>query len=159
MKYDEIYREYAEIVYKYMLSICGDHHLAEELTEEAFFRAMRSKGYEPGAKISTWLCAIAKNAYISYLRKSKRRSSADISEMDISSDEDMLEGVSCTEIYKAVHSLEEPYREIILLRMHSDMSYAQIGDVFGKSENWERGTFFRGKERLRKILEERDFEI
>lgn len=158
MKYEDMYREYAEFVYKYLMSITGNHHLSEELTSETFLNALRSKGYEPGAKVTTWLCAIAKNAYISYLRKNKHESGSDINELELSSEEDMLSGVSVTEIYKAIHMLSVPYREIVLLKIHSDMNYSQIGDVFGKSESWARVTFFRGKEKLRNIFDERNGE-
>lgn len=66
----------------------------------------------------------------------------------------MLEQENCREIYRAVHRLEEPYREIMLLRIHSDLNFADIGEIFGRSEGWARVTFYRGKEKLRKLLEE-----
>lgn len=156
MKYEEMYKEYAQFVYTYLLSITGSRQLAEDLTSETFLKALRSKGYEPGAKVTTWLCTIAHNAYISYLRKHRHDSGKDINELELAAEDDMLSGVNVTEIYKAIHTLGEPYSEVILLKIHSDMNYCQIGEVFGKSENWARVTFFRGKEKLRNILKERN---
>lgn len=156
MKYEEMYREYADFVYSYLISLTGNHHLSEELTSETFYKALKSKGYEPNAKVTTWLCTIAKNTYISYLRKNKHESYKDINELELTSEEDVLSGVNVTEIYKAIHNLGEPYNEVLLLKIHSDMSYSQIGDVFGKSESWARVTFFRGKEKLKKFLDGRN---
>lgn len=158
MKIDVLYKEYAEFVYKYIMSISGNHHVAEEITQETFYRALRSKGYSNDAKVTTWLCTIAKNCYISYLRKEKHRRHEDINELEIPTEQDMLSGVRVTEIYKAIHKLPEPYREVVLMKIHSDMSYSQIGDVFGKGESWARVTFFRGKEKLRVILSEGEVE-
>ena len=58
---EEIYREYAGMVYKYLISLTRDEGLAEELTQETFYQAIKSSNkYNESCKISTWLCAIAK---------------------------------------------------------------------------------------------------
>lgn len=151
---EELYKEYAERVYKYLMGITGGNRcLAEELTQDTMFKAItKANRYNGEAGIFTYLCAIAKNAYISHLRREKRRGEADIDE--IPTEADFLEGEGEMEIYKAVHSLPEPYRELILLRIHTDMSFCRLGEIFGKSENWARVTFYRGKEKLREILKE-----
>lgn len=88
------------------------------------------------------------------MRKEKRRCDAECDELPANTD---ISGrMDQTEIYKAVHRLPEPYREIVLLKIHTDMSFSNIGEIFGRSENWARVTFFRGKEQLRKILEKED---
>lgn len=69
---DEIYRQYARTVYKYLRSLTRDADLAEELTQETFYQAIRSSNrYDGSAKITTWLCGIAKNVPIH--RSGKRR--------------------------------------------------------------------------------------
>ena len=156
MKQDEIYREYAERVYKYLMSLSGgNENLSEELTQETFLRAItHADRFDGRAKMTTWLCAIAKNLFISHMRKEKRRCDAECDELPANTD---ISGrMDQTEIYKAVHRLPEPYREIVLLKIHTDMSFSDIGEIFGRSENWARVTFFRGKEQLRKILEKED---
>ena len=152
MNAEEMYKEYSDRVYKYLLSITGgDHSLSEELTQETLFRAItKADSYTGEAGIFTWLCTIAKNAYISHLRKEKHRSAAPIEDIPLHTDFPDKEGE--TEIYKALHSLEEPYRELILLRIHIDLSFRQIGEIFGKTENWARVTFYRGKEKLRQLI-------
>ena len=78
---------------------------------------------------------------------------ADMEGEEPSYEEDLLDRENCREIYKAVHRLDEPYREIVLLRIHTDLSFAEIGEIFDKSESWARVTFYRGKEQLRKFLD------
>ena len=154
LKLDETYKKYADMVFKYLLAMCGDAVLAEELTQETFFRAVKSANrFDGKVKVTTWLCTIAKNCYYTYLKKERRNSGQDIYETEIAEDKDILERENCREIYKAVHRLEEPYREIILLRVHTDMSFSEIGEIFGKSDSWARVTFYRGKEKLKKELE------
>ena len=156
MKQDEIYREYAERVYKYLMSLSGgNENLSEELTQETFLRAItHADSFDGRVKMTTWLCAIAKNLFISHMRKEKRRCDAECDELPANTD--ISWRMDQTEIYKAVHRLPEPYREIVLLKIHTDMSFSDIGEIFGRSENWARVTFFRGKEQLRKILEKED---
>lgn len=135
--------------------LTGNEDISEELTQETFFRAVKnSDKFDGSVKVTTWLCAIAKNAYFSYLKKAKRNIDKDIGEMEIPDETDFLERENCREIFRAVHKLEEPYREIILLRLNTDMKFSDIGDIFGKSEVWARVTFYRGKEKLKQLLEE-----
>lgn len=155
MKPEDIYKDYADGVFKYLVSISGDPDLAEELTQETFLKAItHADSFDGSVKIFTWLCAIAKNAYISYLRKEKRRKNT--AQTENYHEPDMLSGLGETEIYKAVHSLPEPFRELILLRIHTDMSFAQIGEIFGRGENWARVNFYRGKEKLKQILDDKE---
>lgn len=152
MKLDETYRKYADMVMKYLVALCSDPVLAEELTQETFFRAVKyADRFDGSVKVTTWLCSIAKNAYFTHVKKQGRY--ADIEGEKPSYEEDLLDRENCREIYKAVHRLEEPYREIVLLRIHTDMSFGEIGEIFDKSENWARVTFYRGKEQLRKFLD------
>lgn len=154
MKLDDVYKQYADAVFRYLTALCGNAELAEELTQETFFRAVKhGDSFDGKVKVTTWLCSIAKNAYFSYLKKERRNSGRDIYETEIPDNRDMLERENCREIYRAVHSLEEPYREIVLLRIHTDMTFAEIGDIFGRTESWARVTFYRGKEKLRILLE------
>ena len=154
LKLDETYKKYADTIFRYLTAMCGDPVLAEELTQETFFRAVKyADRFDGKVKVTTWLCQIAKNAYFTYLKKERRNSGQDIYETELAEERDILDRENCREIYKAVHRLEEPYREIILLRVHTDMSFAEIGEIFGKSDSWARVTFYRGKEKLKKLLE------
>ena len=152
---DDIYQKYAQTVYKYLFSLTRDADLSEELTQETFFQAVRSAdSYNGSSSVTTWLCGIAANVLRTYRRKHPPE--AEITERDPSDDsveEEILDGIYKAELMKKLHAMEEPGREILYLRIFGDLSFRQIGDIFGKSENWARVTYYRAKEKLRKEAE------
>ena len=155
---DEIYQQYAKTVYKYLLSRTHREDLAEELTQETFCQAIRAiDRFDGKCKLSTWLCAIAKNVHLTYLRK--HPALEDIDEVGIpvaSAEESALDNLGKLQMIRMLHRLEEPYREVTYLRVFGELSFAEIGEVLGKTENWARVTFYRGKEKLRKEMSENE---
>lgn len=149
----QIYREYAKTVYKYLLSLCHNEDLAEELTQETFYQAVRSIGrYDGSCKISVWLCQIAKHLWYHHLRKAKRE--VPLPEEDPlppvpSAEAAVLESSGQMELLRLVRALPEPGREVVYLRAFGGLSFREIGDVLGRTETWARVTFYRAKERLR----------
>ena len=152
---DEIYQKYAQMVYRYLLAMTYNHDLAEELTQETFYQAIRSlERYDGSCKISTWLCAIAKNQLMVYRRKHPAEQELDVVEKRTASTEkDVIESLSHIELLKKLHTCPEPFREILYLRIFGNLSFKEIGEMFGKTENWARVTYYRGKEKLRKELD------
>lgn len=148
-----IYQEYAQTVYKYLLSQCRDEDLAEELTQETFYQAVRSIGrYDGSCKLSVWLCQIAKHLWYRHLRRHRRE--VPLPEEDPfppvpSAEEETLAGAGQLELLRLVHALPEPQREVVYLRAFGGLSFREIGDVLGRSETWARVTFYRTKETLR----------
>lgn len=51
-------------------------------------------------------------------------------------------------VFQAIHQLNELSKEVVLLRINGDFSFKEIGEVFDKSENWARVTFFRTKQKI-----------
>ncbi|MDD6012284.1 MAG: sigma-70 family RNA polymerase sigma factor [Oscillospiraceae bacterium] len=155
---DEIYQSYARTVYKYLMSLTADENLAEELTQETFYQAIRSiDRFDGSCRISTWLCAIAKNQLLSYRRK--HPVSDEVTEdilTEKSAEESVLDYENRVETLKKLHGCPEPYREVMYLRVYGNLSFREIGDIMGKTENWARVTFYRGKEHLRKELEKHE---
>ncbi len=149
---EEIYREYAGMVYKYLTSLTRDEGLAEELTQETFYQAIKSSNkYDESCKISTWLCAIAKNVLMTYKRKHPILEDVDETEVATRSAEvEAIGNVSRVELLKKIHEMEDPYKEVIYLRVFGGLSFSEIGEILGKSENYARVTFYRGKEKLGK---------
>ena len=150
---DAIYRQYAQTVYHFLLSQTHDEHLAEELTQETFYQAIRSiHRFDGSCKLSVWLCQIAKHLWYQQARKSRRETSAEeLPEVPVpSAEEAALSGVSQIELLKRVHALPEHQKEVVYLRSFGGLSFREIGDVLGKTENWARVTFHRGRETLRK---------
>lgn len=154
---DAIYREHVQTVYKFLLSQCHEADLAEELTQETFYRAVRSIGrYDGSCKLSVWLCQIGKHVWYQHLRKTKRRSESlteDIVLPAPSAEENVLSRAGHLELLRAVHTLPEQMREVVYLRLFGSLSFQEIGAVVGKTENWARVTFYRGKERLKGAMQ------
>ena len=148
-----IYRQHAQTVYKFLLSQTRDPGLAEELTQETFYQAVRSiDRFDGTCKVSVWLCQIAKHLWYQQLRKQKREVPLSEEGVDVplpSAEEETLDRAGRLELLRQVHSLPEPYREVVYLRAFGDLSFREIGDVLGKTETWARVTFYRGKEKLR----------
>lgn len=153
---DEIYQAYAKTVYKYLLSKAHNPDLAEELTQETFYQAIRSiERFDGSCQISTWLCAIAKNLWFSYQRKHPHTEPLEnkIDEPKLataSAESEVLEAESRVKLMKKLHVCPEPFREVLYLRIFGNLSFREIGEIMEKTENWARVTFYRGKEKLRK---------
>lgn len=159
---EQIYQAHARTVYKFLLSQCHDAGLAEELTQETFYQAVRSIGrFQGDCKVSVWLCQIAKHLYYDHLRHQKRHPMLSMEELERAAPENdgmpeisLLRRDAYVSIHKAIHSLREPYREIFLLRALSELSFREIGEIFGRTENWARVTYYRAKVMLAERLEE-----
>lgn len=151
---DEIYQEYARTVYKYLLSKTHNEDLAEELTQETFYQAVRSiDRFDESCKISTWLCAIAKNQLLSYQRKHPPLENLDHTDLTLESAEhDVLDSMERVALMRKLHLCPEPFREILYLRIFGNLSFKEIGEIMDRTENWARVTFYRGKEKLKKGL-------
>lgn len=157
---DEIYQENAKLVYHFLLKYCHDPQLAEELTQETFLRAMNSiNRYDYSCKISVWLCQIAKHIYLQYLSKQGKEIPSeeicldqipgnDTAEKGI--EDQLIKRYELLDVLKDMQNLPEQMREVIYLRTMAELSFKEIGEILGKSENWARVTFYRGKERLLK---------
>lgn len=157
---DEIYQKYAQMVYKYLLSLTHNADVAEEITQETFYQAVKSiERFDESCSISTWLCAIAKNQLLSYQRKHPQMEDFDVIDnlgadkpISHSAEENVLRALSRVELMKKLHLCPEPFREVLYLRIFGNLSFKEIGEIMGRTENWARVTFYRGKERLRKEI-------
>lgn len=151
---EQIYKEHAKSVYKYLLSITHDESLSEELTQETFYRAVYSiDTYNGSCKISVWLCQIAKHIWFQELDKRTKYKTQEISEdipLTVTPEDLAVWTNEKTDLYKAIHLLSEPMKEVVLMRLSSELSFAEIGEIFEKNETWARVTFYRGKQQLLK---------
>ena len=153
MKADEIYSEYADMVFRYLMCLCHDADMAEELTQEAFCRAIQSsfKGRDD-CKGSTWLCQIAKHVWYQELEKRRKHTHHPLDEGLTagggSPEEIMIRAEDKMELFRRVHALKETEKEVVLLRITGAFAFREIGELFGKSENWARVTFYRAKQKL-----------
>lgn len=150
MDFEDIYKKYGKDVFAFSLSLCQNRALAEDLTSETFLKAMdAAKNFQGKSTVKVWLCQIAKNTYYDYLRKHARHTELtdDIpTESDI--ENKLIDHADALEIYKLLHRLSEPYKEVFSLRVFSELSFAEIGGIFEKTESWARVTFHRGKQKI-----------
>jgi len=150
---ETIYRDHAQTVYKFLLAQCRDPNLAEELTQETFYQAVRSiERFDGSCKLSVWLCQIAKHLWYQHLRRRQKEPVPleTVPETPASSAEDgLLEWEDRLALLRLIHNLPEPQREVVYLRAFGGLSFREIGDVLGRTENWARVTFYRSKENLR----------
>lgn len=154
--FDKIYGEYFGEVYKFVLSLCHDPPLAEEITQEAFFKALkRIDSFNGNCRLSTWLCRIAQNTYYSYAKKHSKLGAC--APEVIPSGEDLEERFADQEtayrIHSILHRLREPYKEVFWLRTFGELSFAQIGMLFGKTDSWARVTYYRAKIMIKEDLQ------
>ncbi|MBP5362589.1 MAG: sigma-70 family RNA polymerase sigma factor [Ruminococcus sp.] len=155
---EEYYEKYGTKVYTYLLGLSGDCDTSRELTQETFVRAIGSlSSFSGNCSVSTWLCSIAKNLWRNEMRRRGLHPSADTDEAppqpDLSQpspDESLEQKDTKMFVLRQVHSLPETEKEIILLRATGAMTFAEIGELFGKTESWARVTFYRAKQKLRK---------
>lgn len=153
-EFEEIYSQYFADVYKYVLSLCRNESLADEVTQETFFKALKSiDEFEGNCKIRVWLCQIAKNHYFSLLRKKKHLmdKSYEAKEGECI-EQKLVDKETAWEIHLKLHFLDEPYKEVFSLRVFGELSFIQISELFEKTESWARVTFHRAKIKLKEGL-------
>lgn len=163
MNIEELYRTYFDIVYRYIRSISQDGSLAEEVTQETFFKALKKVDqFRGGCDVRVWLCQIAKNTLYDHLKKQKKQLSGD-EQLDVIEsnggellEEKLAQRSQAIEIHKVLHGLSEPYKEVFSLRTFGELSFREIGMIFGKSENWARVTYYRARVKIREELEHED---
>ena len=154
--FDKIYADYYSEVYKFVLTLCQNPTLAEEITQESFFKALKNiDSFNGNCKLSTWLYKIARNTFYSYTKKHNRQ--VDYPLDAILSDENVEEQFADKEIayaiHKVLHKLNEPYKEVFWLRIFGELSFAQIGALFEKTESWARVTYYRAKIMIKEELQ------
>ena len=155
MDFTSVYKTYFGDVYRYLLRLTGNETLAEDLTAETFFKAMKAiDGFRGESDLRVWLCQIAKNAYYSYQKKNRRTAVWDDDYMNGLSDDasDAAEQAerkeSLTLLRSLLHTLPEPYKEVFMWRVFGELSFKEIGQTFGKTENWACVTYHRARKML-----------
>lgn len=158
-EFESIFKEFTPVVFRFLLSLCVDESLAEELTSETFYQAYLHIGQFRGdCKIETWLCQIAKNALYREQRRRSRIAQGNYPD-DLAAESNLFEAAANREqalqIHKHLHLLKEPYREVFMLRVLGELGFKEIADVCGKSESWAKVTFYRAKNKLIEEMEKK----
>jgi len=147
-------------VFRYIRRLSGNEHIAEEITVDTFFKAMNSiDSFRGDCDIRVWLCQIAKNSYLSYLKKSGRIDNIEDAELlniadpNETVEEKFVRYDEAVQVQKALHNIPNPYKEVFMWRVFAELSFKQIGQIFGKSENWACVTYHRARNKIKERLE------
>lgn len=178
-EFEKIYRAYFSDVYYFIKSLCKDDDLAQDITSETFFKAMKSlHRFRGECHIRVWLCQIAKNCYFSHLKAQNKflpQKEADdiiriyensgiesVYDKELSNahiqntgmEERLAQKEEVAEIHRLVHRLPEPYKEVFMLRVFGELSFKEIGALFQKSQNWACVTYHRARTKIQEQMEE-----
>lgn len=152
-EFQEVYDSYFRDVYKYVLSLCRNEAVAEEVTQETFFKALKNiDSFRGQCKLYVWLCQIAKNTYFTYAGKEKHQTREQEAASGTNPEEALLKSETAYEIHEILHRMEEPYKEVFSLRVFGELPFRQIGALFGKTESWARVTYHRARLKIKEEL-------
>ena len=152
--FDRIYKENFTDVYKFVLGLCRDPVLAEEITQETFFRALSAiDEFRGDCQLRVWLCQIARNRYLSLCREQSRYDEMASESGDDGIEDGFADRETAGKLHRLLHDLPEPYKEVFSLRTFGELSFAEIGELFGKTENWARVTYFRARKKLKEAYD------
>ena len=160
MDMETIYRLYFRDVYLFLQGLTRSETLAEELTQETFFKALDGlKNFDGKQDVRAWLFTVARNAYYDHCRRQNRTTSLDALPEEPASrlpdlEELLIDEDAAFTIHQCLHRLEEPYKEVFSLRVFGELSFEKIGSIFGHTANWACVTYYRAKTRLRALLAE-----
>lgn len=144
--YEKWYETYYMQTYSFIMTLVKNKEQAQELTQETFFRAMKGN-YRGESGEWTWLCAIARNLCMDFLKKRKKQQELprELPDQDTNIEKMMEDKLTTLRIHQILHGLEEPYKEVFSLRVFGELSFRDIGEIFGKTENWARVTYHRAR--------------
>lgn len=153
---EKLYNMYSYELYLYALSLCKNHHLAQDLVSDTFYKALLSLE-KRNIEIKYWLFRVCKNTWIDNLKK-KRYDLFSLNDVDIVDKGDILDDLIASEgnkdMYKHILSLSPTYREVIILFYFCGLPLKIIGENMGISPGAVRTLIFRARQKLKTVLEE-----
>lgn len=158
MDFEEVYQAYFHDVYLYTKSLVADKNVAEEVTQETFFKALKSFHQFDGKKdVRAWLFTIAKNTYFTQYKKQQREiiQEEPLAQKDVQLVDYLMKEERALIIHQFLHEMEDPYKEVFSLRTFGELSFETIGHLFGKSAGWARVTYYRAKKKIMAYMEEK----
>ena len=153
--YDACYMK----VYSYVMTLARNEDAASEITQETFYRAMTTgQTFRGESECYSWLCAIAKNIFIDEKRRTSRIQDEPDETLSDSSDieQSIVDSETSFRIHMLLHEMEDPYKEVFELRVFGELSFAQIGAIFRKTESWARVTYHRARLKLKERMEQHE---
>lgn len=165
IKFEDMYQRFFKDVYLFVYSISKDRQIAEDVTQETFFKALKEiKKFRGDCAVKSWLCQIAKNLYISQMRKKSAISLEDMERVpnlisNTNIEEEYIRKEYKLSAYKILHFLDDPYKEVFLLRTLGELSFKEIAGIFHKTESWARVTYYRARLKIQEALKQNNNSI
>ena len=153
---EKLYDAFYMKVFLYVMTLAGDHNDAMEITQETFYRAITTeKEFRGESESFTWLCAIAKNIFIDEKRRQSRMGEAPLEDQPDgkSLEKSLMDADTSIRIHRILHEMEDPYKEVFQLRIFGELSFQQIGSIFGKTETWARVTYHRARIQIKERMD------
>jgi len=159
--FEELMLRYQHRLLNFIARRLGDRYSAEDLTQEVFLRVLKTAGqFEPRGKVSTWLFTIAYHLCADDLKRRRRQAALELdcrfqgrSLAALGKPDPALQGEWVQMISRAIQVLPDNQRAALLLRVQSELSYAEISEVLGVSVASVESLLFRARRRLREILD------
>lgn len=152
--FEKVYKDHARSVYRFLLALTGEEHMAEELLQETFYQAfIHIDQFEDRSSLYTWLCQIGKNAWLKECKRKKRYVETAWEELKLP-DKEPPPDVQCMQkeehmrMRQAILKLEEPYKEVLLLHAYGGIKLKEIAGMYGKTESWARVTYYRARQQV-----------
>ena len=141
MDIDSVYRLYFRDVFLFLQGLTHNEALAEELTQETFFKALDGlKGYDDRQDVRAWLFTVARNTYYSHCRRTKRTAPLEDAETAPADTPDiaqlLVDQDAAFTVHQCLHTLDEPYKEVFSLRVFGELPFERIGLIFGHNAAW-----------------------
>lgn len=154
--FEELYKQHYSQVYFYVLGLCRNEHIAQEITQETFFKVLKKMDTFKGeCKLNVWMIQIAKNTFYNYCREKKLDppdSLEDVAGAQETIEEKIIDQEAATQIHMILHKMQEPYKEVFWMRTFGELSFKEIGSIHGKTESWARVTYHRAKLMIKEDL-------
>ncbi len=154
---EKLYEAFYMKVFSYVMTLTSDREDAKEITQETFFRAISTEHSFRGESDSyTWLCAIAKNLFIDEKRRNSRFEQVELDKQQDtgkSFEKSLMDSDISIRVHRVLHEMEEPYKEVFQLRIFGELSFKEIGSIFGKTETWARVTYHRARIMIKERME------
>ena len=162
--FEKLYKAYYMRVYSYVMTLAGKTHIAEEITQENFYKAFTTKASFRGeSNAMTWLCTIARNLFVDEMRRQSRKSESVPVDTDVDSgvniEREVEDKDTSYQIHQVLNELEEPYRQVFELRIFGEMSFKEISSACGKTESWARVTYHRAKLKITERMDIHETEL
>ena len=152
--FDKIYKSYFEDIKRYLLSLCHDHHKAEDILQETFFRAYLYFEDCNSENIKGWLYKVAYHAFVDITRKQKNAVLKDDSFFsnipgDKTPEGELLKKERLNKIGLHISALPEKQKQALVLHDFSGLSYEEAAQVMEVTLGYYKILLYRARQAIR----------